>query len=116
MTNKKHATFDQLIADSKPETREVDCDGHTILVQALSGKERFELATLTEMDRWQLLVWVCMRGMIDPKPNKESYLDKLKPEWVVKIATSITDLSGIGGEALEEAGEESANVTDIGGS
>lgn len=117
MTKSKTATFDQLIADSQPVQKNIVVGGrHHILVQELSGADRFELAERTDDKRWDLLVWVCMQGMIEPKPNKPSYLDKLKPEWVVEIATSITDISGISSESLEEAGEESATGTDTGGS
>lgn len=116
MSKKKHATFGQLINDSQPEEKDIKVGGHTIRIRELSGADRFELAERTEDKRWDLLVWVCMRGMVDPKPDKETYIEKMRPEWVVKIATSITDMSGLSEEAIEEAGKESENVTAIGGS
>ena len=118
MAKKKVATFDELIADSTPAEKQVEVGGHVVTVRELSGKDRFELAALSEeeLTRWDMLVWVCMRGMVDPKPNKPHYMEKLRPEWVVKIATTITEISGIGDESLEEAENESAGVTDIGGS
>ncbi len=116
MTNKKPATFDQLIADSQPETKEVEVGGHIVIVQELSGKDRFEMAEMSDVSRWDLLTWVCMRGMIKPKPDKETYLEKMRPEWIVKIATAITSISGVTEEAIEEAGEGSADGSDTGGS
>lgn len=117
MTKNKNATFDQLIADAEPVQQTITVGGkHQILIQELNGADRFALAERAEDNRWDLLCWVCMQGMIEPKPNKVSYLEKLKPEWVVTIATAITDLSGISEDSIAEAGEESADGTDTGGS
>ena len=116
MTKDKIATFDELLADSEFERKTIRVGQHSITIQELSGADRFYLVEHSDDSRWDLLKWVCLRGMVDPKPKDASELDKLKPEWVVKIAEAITNISGMGEDALEDAENESADVTDIGGS
>lgn len=106
MTKNKIATFKELIADSEPQTAVVEVGGHRIQVKELSGADRFELAERVDTTRWELLTWVCMQGMTDPKPETVEDLNVLRPEWIMKIATTITDLSGLSDDAVEDAGEE----------
>jgi hypothetical protein len=118
MGKNKQTTFADLIAASDPHTETVECGDFTVTIRELSGRERFDLGNKADEDRWEVLLWLCMHGMIDPKPETEAELDQLKPEWTVKIATSIMRISGVEEtiDEAEEAGEGLAVVSDIGGS
>lgn len=104
------------MADSKPAEKQVKVGRHIVTVRELSGADRFALAERDDSDRWAVMKWVVMRGLVEPKPETEDELDKLKPEWVVEIGQAIMSLSGVTEDDLEEAEKESANVIGIGGS
>lgn len=108
-------TIADLIADSEPAREVVMLGKNPVTIQELSGRERFELSTKAEDDRWDTLVWMCMKSMVDPAPESAEELNKINPKWVVKIATAAMKLSGIDVDT-EELGNESADVIDIGGS
>lgn len=95
MAKNKQSTFAALIADSDPIREQVQIGSHTVTIEELSGKTRFELGTKGDDERWSLMLWICMQGLVDPKPADEAELEKIKAEWVVKIATAIMKLSGI---------------------
>lgn len=114
----KTQSFADLIADSHPIQREVDCGGHIVVIQELSGRKRFELAERANDDKWDTMLWVCMAAIVDPVPTDVVALELVKPEWIIKIASEAMVLSGITEtEAeVEEAENGSAGVSDIGGS
>lgn len=113
--NKQSTTFADLIADSPPTQDVVDLGSHSVLIQELSGRDRFELGTKEDDPRWEVMLWMCMKTMIDPKPVSEDELEKINPKWVVKIATAAMKLSGIDMDDEEEAGNESADGNESGG-
>ncbi len=81
--------------------------GPTVRIRELSGAERFELVERQGESRWPLLVWVVSRGLVDPEPSGIEDVEKMKPEWVVDIATAITDMSGMSDDEDEdESGNE----------
>lgn len=114
----KAESFADLIADSHPVQREVECGDHIIVIQELSGRARFELAERAEADRWDTMLWVCMQAIVDPKPADVIALEMLKPEWIIKIGNEAMQLSGITEDEVDVAKAEngSAGVSDIGGS
>lgn len=92
----KQSTFAELVADSDRETETVEIGNHSVKIQALTGRDRFDIAVKEEeLSRWDLMLWICVQGMIDPKPKSVEEVETLKPEWVVKIATALMTLSGI---------------------
>ena len=116
MAKNKTATFDELVAASTPTRKTISVGKFSIVVQELSGADRFELAARADENRWDLMRWVCLRGMVEPAVQDLDDLDKLKPEWVLEIATAITDLSGVSEESATDAEKGSAAVSVIGGS
>lgn len=116
MAENKQSTFAELIADSKPEQDAVTVGDHTVTIQELCGADRFAIAGMGDDDRWTLLLWVAMRGLVKPKPKDEAELEKLKPEWLIKISTAILHLSGIDEAATVEAEKASASGIGSGGS
>ncbi len=114
---KKVQTFASIVADSKPETMEVDLGDNTILVRELSGRERFEAGQKADDgNQWDVMLWMCDLGIVEPRPKSIDELEKIKPEWVKKIAAAIMHLSGMTIEEEEDAEKESAAVIGIGGS
>lgn len=115
MAKNKQSTFADLVADSAPETETVDLGGHSVTIQAMSGRDRFEIAEKEEkLSRWDLMLWICVEGVIEPKIESVEDAEKLKPEWIVKIATSLMKLSGIQSDE-EEAKNESPGGNGSGG-
>lgn len=116
---KKVQTFSALIADSEPETIEVDLGENTVLVRELSGRERFDAGATAESDdkdHWDLMLMLCDIGIVEPRPKSIEELEKIKPEWVQLIAQAIMQLSGMSIKDEDDAEKESAAVIDIGGS
>lgn len=112
----KQSTFAALIADSQPVRKAVKVGKHTVTIQELDGRARFELGEREETSRWDTMLWMCMAGIVKPKPKALDDLEKIKPEWIVKIATQIMKLSGIDEEQVDDAKNESGTVSDTGGS
>ncbi len=115
----KQETFADLIADSQPITDVVEVGDHSVLIQELSGRERFELGAIEESEtftRWDTMLWVCLRSIVDPKPADIEELERLNPKWIVLIASAAMKLSGISVEEEQNAENESAAVSEIGGS
>jgi hypothetical protein len=115
---KKVQTFAAIIADSEPETMEVQLgDDNIILVRELSGRERFEAAEkATEANQWDVMLWMVNLGIVEPRPKSIDELEKIKPEWIKNIAAAIMKLSGMTMATEDDAEKESAEVIDIGGS
>jgi len=114
---KKVQTFASIIADSEPETMEVDLGDNTVLVRELSGRERFDAGQKAEdANQWDVMLWMCDLGIVEPRPKDVAELEKIKPEWIQKIAAAIMKLSGMTMTTEDDAGKESAEVIDIGGS
>ena len=115
----KQETFADLIADSQPTQDVVEFGGHSVLIQELSGRERFELGAIEESEtftRWDTMLWVSFRSIVDPKPTDIEELERLNPKWIVQIASAAMKLSGISVEDELNAENESAGVSEIGGS
>lgn len=116
-TKSKVQTFASIIADSKPQTMEVDLGDNSVLVRELSGRERFEAGQKAEdANQWEVMLWMCDLGIVEPRPKDIDELERIKPEWIKDIAAAIMHLSGMTITAEEDAEKESAAVTDIGGS
>ncbi len=114
---KKVQTFASIIADSEPRTMEVDLGDNTILVRELTGRERFEAGQKAEdANQWDVMLWMCDLGIVEPRPKDVAELEKIKPEWVKDIAAAIMHLSGMTITEEADAEKESAAVIDIGGS
>lgn len=114
--NKQSNSFAALIADSELKSETIEVGDHSIIVQEMTGRQRFELSEKEQDNRWDTLLWVCSTGIVEPKPADMAELEQIRPEWIVEIANSILRISGLEANAEEEAGNESASVTDIGGS
>lgn len=114
---KKPPTFAALIAESEPDQSEVTLGKTTIWVRELSGRERFEAGEKADViNSWELMLWVCEKGIVSPRPGSVEELEQIKPEWVKEIAQAIMELSGMTFEAKDDAEKGSAEVIDIGGS
>jgi len=114
---KKVQTFAAIVADSEPATMEVDLGGNTILVRELSGRERFDAGQKAEdANQWDVMLWMCDLGIVEPRPKSIDELEKIKPEWEKDIAAAIMHLSGMTMVTEDDAEKESAAVIDIGGS
>jgi len=114
---KKVQTFASIIADSDPETMEVDLGDNTVLVRELSGRERFDAGQkANESNQWDVMLWMCDLGIVEPRPKSIEELEQIKPEWIQKIAAAIMKLSGMSMTETDDAEKESAAVIDIGGS
>ena len=112
---KKKASFNELVKASEPKTEVVDCDGFEITVRELSGAERFEFGLEhADAQKWDTYRWLCWKGVVDPAPESEAEIDKIKSEWVLQLAAAIMRLSGILEEAEEDAEKKSEATTDIG--
>jgi len=114
---RKVQTFASIIADSKPETMEVDLGDNTVIVRELSGRERFDAGTKAEdANQWDVMLWMCDLGIVEPRPKSIEELETIKPEWIQKIAAAIMLLSGMSMTTEDDAEKGSAEVIDIGGS
>ena len=54
--------------------------------------------------------------MVEPRPDTIEEMDELKTEFIVLMANAVLRLSGMEQDAEVEVENESASVTDIGGS
>ena len=106
MAKNKQSTFADILADSGPSQGVVKVGKHSVTVQELSGPARFELGERQEVDRWESTLWMCMQGIVEPKPKNEKELLKLGPRAVVKIATEVMRLSGLDEDSAEDAKNE----------
>ena len=104
------ATRDELFEDGEPKTEIVELDGgkkpRKVLVRELSGRERFEFATLGDIGMWDSFLWFCWKGMESPALESKDDAEKLKPEHASKIAKKVMELSGIAEEQKEEAAKK----------
>lgn len=116
MAKNKQSTLAELVADSAPEISTVELGEHSVKIQALTGRDRFEIAVQEEkLSRWDLMLWICLQGMVDPPVVSVEDVEQIKPEWIVKIATALMKLSGIATDE-EEAKNVSPGANDSGGS
>jgi hypothetical protein len=116
MKNKQSTSFADLVADSELAQQFVQVGDHTVTIQEMTGRQRFELSKRADDDRWDTMLWLASISLIDPAPDSIDALEKIKPAWVIKIATAAMALSGMETDAIDEAKNESAVVTDTGGS
>jgi hypothetical protein len=112
----KQSTFAALVADSELSTEVIQVGTCSVTIRELTGRERFALSDKADDPRWDTLCWCAFTGMTDPKPETIEEMDSLKPEFVVQIANAVLAISGMAADADDEAENESASVTDIGGS
>ena len=112
----KRTTFADLVADSEPQTTEVQIGDHKVTIREMTGRERFELSDLPDGSKWDTLTYVAFTGLVDPRPETIEEMDGLKTEWVVSVANAVLNISGMSNDADEEAENESASVIEIGGS
>lgn len=114
---KKPPSFAALIAESEPDQIDVKLGNTTVWVRELSGRERFEAGEKAEdINSWELMLWVCEKGIVSPRPGSVDELEQIKPEWVKEISLAIMSLSGMTFESKDDAEKGLAEVTDIGGS
>lgn len=104
----------QVASEPKTESVELGESGHSVIVRELSGAERFEFAGLADVGTWETYRWLAHRGMVDPAIEDPDELDKIRPEWVIKIAGEVMKLSGIAEDSEEEAEKKSEETTDTG--
>lgn len=116
MAKNKQSTFADLVADSEPATKQVQIGDHQVTIREMSGRERFELSERADAPRWDTMLWVAFIGLVDPKPESLEAMEELKTDWVIVISNEILSISGLDADADETAENESASVTDIGGS
>ncbi len=110
------STFADLVADSELETETIQLGDHSVVIRELTGRERFELSTLDDSKRWDTMLWLAHTGLVSPKPETVEEMEKIKTAWVAVIANAILKISGMEPDAVDDAENESASVTDIGGS
>lgn len=114
---KTDTAFQDLVKASERKTDTVELDDFTVVVREFGGRERFEAGKMAEeLGQWEVVLWLCFNGMVDPKADSMDDLDALKPEWLQKIAAAIMKLSGMTLDEKQDAEKESAAVIDIGGS
>jgi hypothetical protein len=114
---KKPTSFADLISESVPEQMEVELGKSTMWVRELSGRERWDAAEKADdANQWDVMLWLCDVGIVSPRPTSIDELEKIRPEWIKKIAAAIMKLSGMTMEDVEDAEKGSAAVIDIGGS
>jgi len=114
--NKQSTSFAALVADSELITEVVQVGDHPVTVREMTGRERFELSEKADDPRWDVLCWCAFTGMVDPRPETIEEMDELKTEFVVLMANAVLRLSGMEPDEEVEVENESASVTDIGGS
>jgi len=113
----KPTSFASLIAESVPEQIEVKLGDGSMWVRELSGRERWDAAAKAEdANQWDVMLWLCDKGIVSPRPASIEELEKIKPLWIKEIAAAIMQLSGMTMETTDDAEKESAAVIDIGGS
>lgn len=84
-------------------------------IQEIDGRGRFEAAERSDGDRWELMLWMCDRGIVDPRPpSMEVFEQFMNPEHVLDLAKEIMTLSGMRIDDEEEAENASATVSGIG--
>ena len=114
--NKQSTSFADLIADSELAQSVISVGDHSVTVREMTGRERFELASKQDEGHWDSMVWLSFTCLVDPRPDSIEEMEKLKTEWVVKMANEVLRISGMEEDAEEDAENESANGIDIGGS
>jgi len=114
--NKQSTSFADLVADSELKQEVIQVGDHSVTIRELTGRERFSLSERAEADRWETMLFVSSIGLVEPAIEQPEDLDQIRTEWVVKIANAILALSGMDTDDEAEAGNESADEIDIGGS
>lgn len=114
--NKQSTSFADLVADSELKEKVVRLGDWSVTVRELTGRERFSLSERKESEAWDTTLFVASTGLVNPKVEKPEDLDAIRTEWVMLIANSILSLSGMDPADSVEAGKESADAIDIGGS
>lgn len=110
------STWDDIEQGYAPTREFVDCGDKRFEVQELSGRARFDAAEKADEDRWEMMLWLCDKGIVAPRaPDLETFEKHVAPEHVLKIAKAIMGLSGMKLEDEEEAGNESAGESESGG-
>ncbi len=109
-------SFADIVAASEPKTETITIGENEVTIREMSGRERFELSKKAEGDKFDVLLWVAFIGLIEPRPESLDELETIRVEWITDIANAVLKLSGLEPNAEAEAENESASVTDIGGS
>ncbi|TFG84039.1 MAG: hypothetical protein E4G74_00160 [Erysipelotrichales bacterium] len=105
--SKKIASLADLIADSGLSRKTIQIGDHSVVVQELTGRQRFELSSRAESDRWETMLWIAFIGLVEPKFETIEVLEQsTKPGWVVKIANEILAISGMDADSSDEAENE----------
>lgn len=113
---KTNSTFAELVADSELETETIQIGDHEVTIRELTGRERYELSTLDDTKRWDTMLWLAHTGLVEPKPETVLEMEQIRTGWIALIANAILKISGMEPDAVDDAENESASVTDIGGS
>ena len=103
MAKNKQSTLAELVADSEPVRKEIQVGNHSIIITELTGRDRYQLAELGEQNRWDTILWVCSKGIVEPHIGSVEELEFIRPAWLTEIGTEILALSGLQEDALEEA-------------